>query len=132
MTEISIRPFASADAQAFRDLNLAWLNAYFHVEPKDEATLANPQETVLAPGGAIFAAELDGAVVGCVALLPMASESYEVAKMAVTPEVQGRGVGRLLLEKVVASPYARADMFMDLWLTEDWLTEEAARTRPEA
>ena len=172
MKDFRIRPFAAADAPAFRDLNLAWLNAYFHVEPKDAATLSNPQGTILAPGGEIFVAESEnGTVTGCVALLPMANGSYEVAKMAVAREVQGRGVGRKLLaaavdwaraqgakrlylesnsrlapalrlyesagfrhlskEERTVSPYARADVFMELRLTED-LAEEAARRRPGA
>ncbi len=147
---VVIRPYAPGDAEAFRDLNLAWLNAYFHVEPKDEATLSDPQKTVLAPGGEIFVAEAEGTVVGCVALLLMAGQSYEVAKMAVAREMQGRGAKRLYLEsnrvltpalhlyesagfrhlppeEVLTSPYARADVFMELWLAE-----EAARMRPEA
>lgn len=86
--EVTIRPFTSADALAFYDLNLAWISAYFRVEPKDEATLSDPQGTILTLGGEIFVAEAeDSTAAGCVALLPMANESYEVAKMAVAREM---------------------------------------------
>lgn len=168
----TIRPFAPGDAAAFHSLNRQWITTLFQMEASDEAALSDPEGTILTPGGTIFVAEQSGTVVGCVALLPMLNESYEVAKMAVAQEMQGRGVGRKLLaaaidwarargakrlylesnhvlapalhlyesvgfrylppEEIVASPYARADVFMELWLTEDWLTEEAAQTRSEA
>ena len=101
MAEVSIRPFASGDADAFRALNLAWLTAYFCVEPKDTATLSDPEGAILAPGGQIFVAELNAQAIGCVALLPMLG-GYEVAKMAVDPAAQGRGAGRKLLTTAIA------------------------------
>ena len=154
-----VRPYAPGDAHAFHDLNMAWLTAFFHVEAKDEATLTDPEGTILAPGGQILLADLAERTVGCVALLPMPGDAYEVAKMAVAPEAQGRGVGRLLLEAAIAwarekgarrlylesnarlapalhlyeaagfrhlpmearpvSPYARADVFMEMLLEGD-------------
>lgn len=51
-------------------------------------------------------AEVDGTVAGCVALLPMLDQSYEVAKMAVAQGMQGRGVGRRLLVEAVAWAHA--------------------------
>ncbi len=114
MSEIIIRPFAPADAAAFRDLNLHWLNTYFHVEPKDEATLSDPEGKILAPGGQIFVADLGGDTIGCVALLPMPDLAYEVAKMAVAPAMQGRGAGRRLLDAAIA--WARAEGAARLYL----------------
>ena len=92
----------------------------------------------------------------------MAGNSYEVAKMAVAPEAQGRGAGRRLMtaaitwtreqrarrlylesnrvlapalrlyesvgfhhlppEKVTPSPYARADVFMEMLLEDNPVT----------
>ena len=162
--DITIRPYAPGDAQAFQDLNLEWLRAFFRVEAKDEATLSDPEGTILAPGGQILLADLDGQTVGCVALVPMPNSPvtcYEVAKMAVSPECRGHGVGRRLLEAAIAwaqaqgarrlylesnarlapalhlyesagfrhlppearpaSPYARADMFMEMLLEDEAL-----------
>ncbi len=153
---VTVRSFVSGDAQAFHDLNMEWLTAFFHAEAKDEATLSDPEGTILAPGGQILLAGLAGQTVGCVALLPMPDGAYEVAKMAVAPEAQGRGVGRLLMSAAIAwargngvrrlylesnarlapalrlyesagfrhlppharpvSPYARADVFMEMLL----------------
>jgi putative acetyltransferase len=133
---------------------MAWITAHFLPEPKDEATLADPEGTILRIGGQIFLADLDGDTVGCVAVVPMADGGYKVAKMAVAEEVRGRGVGRLLLQAALewakksrakrlyletnarltlavhlyesfgfrhlpperrpVSPYARADVFMEM------------------
>lgn len=153
---VIIRPFTSGDAQAFHDLNMEWLTTFFRVEPKDEATLSDPEGTILAAGGQILLADRSGQSVGCVALVPMPDGGYEVAKMAVSPAAQGRGVGRRLLEAGIAwarergarrlylesnarlapalhlyeavgfrhlppsttSPYARADVFMEMLLRD--------------
>ena len=40
--------------------------------------------------------------VGCVALIPMSGGVYELSKMAVSPTMRGRGIGRQLLLHVIA------------------------------
>ena len=40
--------------------------------------------------------------VGCVALMPMRDGVYEVSKMAVSPHLRGRGIGRRLLQHSIA------------------------------
>jgi putative acetyltransferase len=156
---VTLRDFQPGDEAAFRRLNVEWIAHYFEVEPTDEAAFDDPQKKILEPGGRIFFACLDGEPVGCCALRVMAPGEYEVAKMGVTPSVQGRGVGRQLLEHVVAearkmranrlfletnhaltpairlyekvgfrdvpserlvaSPYVRADVFMEMWLNQE-------------
>ncbi len=107
-----VREFVAGDEAAFRRLNEEWITRYFKLEPKDEVLFANPRETVMARGGRIFFAVRVGGdgeeVIGCCALLAMgvgddgAIAEFEVAKMAVTASAQGLGIGRLLLERVVA------------------------------
>lgn len=101
-TEVSIREFRPGDETAFRQLNEEWIIRYFVLEPKDEASLADPARTILARGGRIFLAIQEGRPVGCCALLAMAPGEFEVAKMAVTAACQGAGIGRRLLERVIA------------------------------
>jgi len=112
-----------ADAEAFRELNLEWVRTYFRVEAKDEATLSDPEGTILAPGGQIFMADFAGQTVSCVALLPMPPDCYEVAKMAVSPAVQGRGAGRRLL--MAAIDWARAQGAARLYLESNGRLEPA-------
>ena len=115
---VIIRPFLSTDAEAFRALNLEWVTTYFRVEAKDEATLSDPKGTIISSGGQIFMAEVGGQSVGCVALLPMPENSYEVAKMAVSPAAQGRGVGRRLLTAAIEG--ARSQGAVRLYLESNW------------
>jgi putative acetyltransferase len=100
--EIIIREFRPGDESAFRSLNEEWITRYFVLEPKDEASLANPRETILDCGGRIFLAVQGDQPIGCCALLAMTPGEFEVAKMAVTESSQRNGVGRRLLEKTIA------------------------------
>jgi GNAT superfamily N-acetyltransferase len=94
---IKLRPYQHGDAIAFRLLNEAWIEKYFGLEDADRAILGDPEGYVLAKGGHIFVATSCGAPIGCCALLPIGPGAYEVAKMAVAEEWQGRGIGRRVL-----------------------------------
>jgi putative acetyltransferase len=99
---IEIRSLHSGDDfTAFRMLNEEWITRYFTLEPKDRETLNDPEKSILDNGGRIFMAYADGVPVGCVALIPIAGGVYELSKMAVSPLVQGRGIGRRLLEHAI-------------------------------
>src|SRR5579862_9631843 len=99
--EVTIREFSEGDETTFRSLNEEWITRYFRVEPKDEVSFADPQETILNRGGRILFAVKDGRPVGCCALLAMSPGNFEVGKMAVAESAQGCGIGRWLLETVI-------------------------------
>jgi putative acetyltransferase len=101
-TEVMIREFTEGDEVSFRRLNEEWITRFFVLEPKDEYALADPRRTILDGGGRIFFAVRHGEAVGCCALLAMVPGEFEVAKMAVTESSQRAGVGRRLLEEVIA------------------------------
>ncbi len=99
--DIRILRFEERFADAFARLNLKWIEHYFSVEPEDEWVLNNPREAVLEHGGEIFLA-LDGeAAVGTAAVLAHDERQAEIAKMAVTPSHQGRGISNLLMEACI-------------------------------
>ena len=101
--EVTIRPLASvADEAAFRALNEEWISTHFELEEEDRRQLADPTAAYVDPGGEILVVELDGEVVGCVAIAPDGTGAFELSKMAVTPEMRGRGLGRRLLESAIA------------------------------
>lgn len=158
MSKVRVREYepGERDRAAFRRLNEEWLTRYFVVEAKDRQLFDDPERHILAPGGAIFLLDLDGAAVGCCGLIKLDARAFEVAKMAVTEAHQGQGYSTLLLsacvdrarargakrlfietssklppaialyrkfgfvelrpEAVPPSDYARADVFMELWL----------------
>lgn len=99
--EILVRPFQPGDETPFRLLNEQWIEQHFKLEGKDRKSFADPQTTIIARGGRILIAVARGRSIGCCALLCMGKNEFEVAKMAVAPEYQGRGIGRLLLSSTV-------------------------------
>jgi putative acetyltransferase len=58
------------------------------------------------PYGAIWVAEADGAIVGCVALRPLPNNVGEVKRMYVDRDWRGLGIGRALLEKLIHAAQA--------------------------
>lgn len=99
---LAIVTFDRAYREHFKRLNLAWLTRYFTVESIDERVLGNPEEEILAPGGEVLFAIVNGEVVGTVALKREDDGAFELTKMAVDESVQGRGYGKRLLEAACA------------------------------
>jgi putative acetyltransferase len=162
-SRVFIRSFWPEDSAHFRRLNEEWITQYFRLEEKDSQSLNDPNQYILSPGGYIAMAFVEEDAVGCCALIRLDDATFEVAKMAVAPAWQGRGLGRKLLEhvihrahrlqakrlyletnsrllpairlyeslgfrhlaadRVIPSPYQRADVYMELFL------EQAAQSR---
>jgi GNAT superfamily N-acetyltransferase len=101
MSDLRIRPFQAGDEDAFRRLNEEWIERYFRLEEKDRKMLGDPRGQILDPGGAILIAEVEGAAVGCCALIASGPDTFELAKMAVTDAYRGRGLGRSLLASAI-------------------------------
>lgn len=98
---IQIVPFRAEFIPDFAGLNRAWIERLFTIEPADLKVLNDPQGAIIDAGGQIFFA-LDGdAAVGTVAAIRTASRRYELAKMAVAPSHQGKGLGHLLGEAMI-------------------------------
>lgn len=85
-------------SEDFKQLNLAWLKKYFWVEPHDEEVLGNPEKHIIDPGGNIFFVKQDDKIIGTVALMKTEEKVFELTKMAVTPEAQGKKIGQKLME----------------------------------
>lgn len=85
----------------FRDLNYHWIKKYFKIEEPDRKVLENPEQEILAKGGYIFFADYNDDIVGTAALIKHLDGTYELAKMAVKEEVQGRQIGIKLAQKII-------------------------------
>ncbi len=94
---VRIVPFKPKYANSFRDLNIAWLKKYFHVEAKDALLLENCQESIIDIGGFIFLAEHKDEIVGCFSFIPFDEKVFELGKMAVDPSYQSLKIGQKLL-----------------------------------
>jgi putative acetyltransferase len=95
-SEIKIIDYRTAYARNFRELNYEWLQEFFEVEPYDRIVLNDPQKHIIEHGGVIFFARVGKEIVGTCALLKHTDHKYELAKMGVTKEYRGHGIGRRL------------------------------------
>jgi putative acetyltransferase len=92
-------------ARAFAELNRAWLVENDLLEPLDEQQLQNPEGEILAPGGQIFVAIRGNEVLGTCAAIPHGPGVFELAKLAVSSNARGQGLGRKLVTACLS--YAR-------------------------
>lgn len=99
--EIKIVEFQTEYRDDFKNLNIEWLQKYFVVEPFDEQQLSNPETEILDKGGKIFFVKDGDRIVGTASLLKD-HDIYELAKMAVTEDYKGKGIGNLLMEHCIA------------------------------
>ncbi len=82
----------------FRELNLEWLDKYNLTESHDLLVLDDPKGTILDHGGFIWLAKAGEEIVGSAALMNEGHGIFELAKMAVTTEWQGKGISKLLID----------------------------------
>jgi GNAT superfamily N-acetyltransferase len=125
MTGLKIVTFDAAYADDFKRLNRVWLERYFQVEPLDVDVLSNPEEAIVKPGGMVFFALLDGAVVGTCALIRHTEGLFELSKMAVDDTQQGQGIGTHLLMHVIE--WARSQSIQKLFVETNTVLERAVR-----
>jgi len=114
-TPITIETYRSEYRSAFERLNRAWLESFSLLEPADLVYLQEPERHILAGGGQIFFAVQAGEVAGSCAAIRVSPSTFELAKLAVDPSVQGRGVGRRLCCAVL--DFARAAQATTIELT---------------
>jgi putative acetyltransferase len=105
-----IREATTADHSAIHSLVSETLAEFdFPVESGGiDADLAGVPDSYHARGGVFRVVEDDdGVVVGCGGLYPMADNAVELRKMYFRPEVRGKGMGRKLLEDLIAEARRR-------------------------
>jgi len=95
---IDIIGFREEFAARFSELNLAWLMKYFVVEPVDNQILSDPKKSIIDRGGFIFFASANGEIAGTFALIKIGPAVYELSKMAVGEDFQGKKIGNRMLE----------------------------------
>ncbi|AFL82911.1 acetyltransferase [Belliella baltica DSM 15883] len=101
MQVVHIIPYTSEYQINFQEINQSWVEKYFSIEPFDLEQLQNPETSILGSGGAILLAKEGDRVVGTVGLKFVDEGLFEMIKMAVVPDCQGRGIGRLLADAII-------------------------------
>ena len=77
------------------------------------------------PRGGLWLAVADGEGIGCVALRPIGDGRAEVKRMYVDPAWRGRGVGRALMERVIAGARDRGYHTLRLGTLDDMHAAQA-------
>jgi ribosomal protein S18 acetylase RimI-like enzyme len=98
---VTVVPYREEFRSAFEQLNRDWIEQYFVLEEPDREVFRDPETKILKPGGEIFFVLEGNQIQGTCAVLRHDSENCEIAKMAVAPEVRGRGYGDLLMEAAI-------------------------------
>lgn len=87
---------------AFKAINLVWLDKYHLTETHDLLVLDDPQKNIIQRGGFIWLAKAGDEIIGSAALMKEHEGEYELAKMCVKENWQGRGISKLLIETCIA------------------------------
>ena len=100
---VAIVPYEPRYQTAFKRLNEEWITAHWRMEEPDHHALDYPQEHILNKGGYIFVALYKEKPVGVCALCKKDDpvHPYELAKLAVSPGTQGKGIGMRLCRAVI-------------------------------
>lgn len=86
----------------FIRLNKQWIETYFRIEPSDIETFSHVKDIIKDGGQIFFALTDDINVVGCCALKHhVLDDTYELAKMAVSPQFQGLHIGHKLVHNLL-------------------------------
>lgn len=99
--DIEIVEFGDKWAADFAALNYEWIEKFFSVEKHDREILDDPKTFVIDPGGQIFMAVCNGTASGTVAMIPSGEGVFELTKMAVSPEFQGKGIANHLMRSSI-------------------------------
>jgi putative acetyltransferase len=98
---VTIIDFEEKYSGDFKQLNIEWLEKYNLVESHDLMVLNDPIGTIVLRGGYIYLAFSDEKIIGTAALMKEHDDEYELVKMAVAPQFQGKGISKLLIEKCI-------------------------------
>lgn len=126
--DVRIVPYEPCHREVFRALNEQWITQHWQLEEHDIECLDQPQESIIDKGGHIFVALYKEKTVGVCALCKMDDPryDYELAKLAVSPDMRGKGIGLLLCKAAIEK--ARSLGAGSVFLESNTLLEPAIRT----
>ena len=115
--EIEIITYDPSLKSHFKKLNIEWLEKYFFVTEADNKILSDP-EKIIEEGGCVIFAKLGEEIVGTCALRKEAAGEYEIAKIAVSENAQGNGIGNQLLQAMIKEAKKRKAKVISLETAE--------------
>ena len=101
MHNFRIVPFHKKYSSTFYHLNKIWIEESFSLEESDKFDLLNPEESIINKGGEIFFVLIKNKPIATVAMIPIKSDTYELAKMTVDTQYRGNGIANKLMNKCI-------------------------------
>jgi ribosomal protein S18 acetylase RimI-like enzyme len=101
ISEVSVVKYEKRYAADFARLNYDWISKDYSIEDHDREILDDPENYIIRQKGQIFFALVGEQVAGTVALLEIDDVTYELGKMAVSPDFRGYNIGLKLMNACV-------------------------------
>jgi ribosomal protein S18 acetylase RimI-like enzyme len=99
--ELTILDYKPEHQPWFEKFNRDWIEEFFTLEPLDIKVLKNPDQFILATGGAIIMASVDREIAGTVGLRYLEPGIFEFTKMAVDKKFRGLKIGQALADAAI-------------------------------
>lgn len=104
--ELTILDYKPEHQPWFEKFNRDWIEEFFTLEPLDVKVLKNPDQYILATGGAIIMASVDKEIAGTVGLRYLEPGVFEFTKMAVDKKYRGLKIGQALADAAISKAKA--------------------------
>ncbi|MCH8325804.1 MAG: bifunctional helix-turn-helix transcriptional regulator/GNAT family N-acetyltransferase [Bacteroidetes bacterium] len=114
MSQVEIITYNKKYKKYFKHLNYEWLEQYFFVEPEDDKLLNDPEKFIIKKGGQIFFARINNKIIGTCAAIKIDRYTFELSKMAVTKQAQGKQAGKKLALSVIGFAFSKKAKFVTL------------------
>ncbi len=101
MHNLRIVPFHKKYSSTFYHLNKIWIEESFSLEESDKFDLLDPEKSIINKGGEIFFVLIENKPIATAAMIPIKSDTYELAKMTVDAKYRGNGIANKLMDKCI-------------------------------
>ena len=101
MHNLRIVPFHKKYSSTFYHLNKIWIEEFFLLEESDKFDLLDPEKSIINKGGEIFFVLIENKPIATAAMIPIKSDTYELAKMTVDAKYRGNGIANKLMNKCI-------------------------------
>jgi len=101
MHNLKIVPFHKRYSSTFYYLNKIWIEESWLLEESDKFDLLNPEDSIINKGGEIFFVLIKNKPIATAAMIPVESDTYELAKMTVDAEYRGSGIANKLMDQCI-------------------------------
>ena len=101
LNNIQIIDYQPIHLERWKEINEEWIKKSYFMEEIDHLHCSQPEQSILAGGGAILLAQMNGEIAGTAGLIKDDEHTFELVKMAVDERFRGHGIGKILCEAAI-------------------------------